>query len=117
MHILPQEIEVWYIIPAIRREFAREMKKQGMSQSQIARRLNISRAAISQYISGKRGNDIRFRPVMMRKVRKAALGLLKDGCPIREIQLLCTYLKDKGHLCRVHQELDKDLRCCGVCCP
>ena len=37
---LPQEIDVWYIIPAIRREFAKGLLKKGLKQREIAKKLS-----------------------------------------------------------------------------
>ena len=48
MQKLPQEIEVWYLIPAIRAELAKELLKEGINQTKIASILNITNAAVSQ---------------------------------------------------------------------
>ena len=48
--LMPQEIEVWYIIPAVRRELAKSMVKIGLKQKQIAVTLGITEAAVSQYL-------------------------------------------------------------------
>ena len=61
MYSLPQEIEVWYIIPAIRRELTKILIKQyNLKQKKVAMLLGISEAAISQYLSNKRGQEIKF---------------------------------------------------------
>ena len=57
---LPQEIEVWYVIPAIRREFAKGLIKKGLKQREVARMLGVTDAAVSQYFSSKRGSEVRF---------------------------------------------------------
>ena len=51
--IQPQEVEVLYILPAIRRELAKEMKKQGLEQKKIAGLLFVTEAAVSQEYAGK----------------------------------------------------------------
>ena len=44
------------LLPPMRAEMAvRLVQKQGMSQSDAAKRLGVTRAAVSQYISRKRG--------------------------------------------------------------
>jgi predicted transcriptional regulator len=44
------------LLPSMRAEMVyRLVRHQGISQSEIARRLGISRAAVSQYMSRKRG--------------------------------------------------------------
>ncbi|MBI2110228.1 hypothetical protein HYT51_00405, partial [Candidatus Woesearchaeota archaeon] len=42
----PQEIEVFYIIPALRRQLAIEMKKNGLKQKRIAELLLIEDATV-----------------------------------------------------------------------
>ncbi len=55
MKLMPQEIEVRYILPAIRKQLTIALAKDGLKQNQIARLLNITPAAVSQYIKEKRG--------------------------------------------------------------
>ena len=45
----PQEIEVWYILPAIRKELVVVLKESGLTQRKIAGMLKVTEAAISQY--------------------------------------------------------------------
>ena len=56
----PQEIEVWHIIPAIRKELVVALKEKGNSQKKIADLLNLSEAAVSQYLKLKRAREIIF---------------------------------------------------------
>ena len=51
---LPQEIELWYVIPAIRKQLVIELKRKGLKQKAIAPILGITEAAISQYNRDKR---------------------------------------------------------------
>jgi len=51
----PCEKALWYVIPYIRASLARKLDKLGLNQDEIADRLDISQAAVSQYINGKRG--------------------------------------------------------------
>ena len=55
---MPQEIEVWYIIPALRREFASILKEKGFPQKQIAEKLKLTESAVSQYLKLKRAKDL-----------------------------------------------------------
>lgn len=54
--LLLPEIESLYIVPAIRKVFAQELKKRKISQKNIAEILGISEAAVCHYVKGKRGN-------------------------------------------------------------
>jgi hypothetical protein len=49
------EIIVQYILPAIRAEMSIEMQKQGISQTNIAKVLGVTPAAVNQYLKSKRG--------------------------------------------------------------
>ena len=54
MKLMPQEIEVRYILPALRKELAIELSKD-MKQKEVANILNITQSALSQYHKEKRG--------------------------------------------------------------
>ncbi|HUK39137.1 MAG TPA: helix-turn-helix domain-containing protein, partial [Methanomicrobiales archaeon] len=46
---------VWDVLPAIRAALAAELVKNGVSQQEVAKLLEIAPSAVSQYLSGKRG--------------------------------------------------------------
>ncbi len=52
------EFSVRFVLPRIRVALARELHSRGYSVSQIARMLDMTPAAVSQYLSGKRGKSI-----------------------------------------------------------
>ncbi|KZX14185.1 transcriptional regulator [Methanobrevibacter oralis] len=54
----PCEIIVWYVIPAIRSELAKELLKLGMKQKEVSELMDITQPAVSQYITDKRGSGI-----------------------------------------------------------
>ena len=55
---IPCELIVWYVLPSIRRELARELvEKHHLSQAEVARRFGVTDAAISQYLKSKRGTS------------------------------------------------------------
>jgi predicted transcriptional regulator len=75
MHVytLPQEIEVWYIIPAVRRELSRLLTgEHGLSYDRAGDALGISKAAISQYNKNKRASKVLLHPRVLKEVEKAA---------------------------------------------
>ncbi|MHC1574233.1 MAG: transcriptional regulator [Candidatus Methanogasteraceae archaeon] len=57
---VPCENVVWYVLPAIRSELAKELAK-AMSQKEISEILGITQAAVSQYVSNKRGSKIELQ--------------------------------------------------------
>ena len=48
---IPCELIVWYILPSIRRELAKELvHNHKLTQAEVARRFGVTDAAISQYL-------------------------------------------------------------------
>lgn len=52
--MLPCESAAKTKVPAIKAKLAKELKEKGLSQKDIAVLLNVTEAAVSQYLSGKR---------------------------------------------------------------
>ena len=101
--LLPQEIETFYIIPALRRYFANYMKEAGMKQKDIAQILNINSAAISQYTNHKRGNKIDFNEAIIPEIKKSA-GEIKDTHSyLKETQRILNVIREKKEICRIHK--------------
>jgi predicted transcriptional regulator len=55
--ILPQAIELYYLIPSLRKQLAIALMKRGLKQKEVARLLSLTPSAISQYLSGKRATN------------------------------------------------------------
>jgi predicted transcriptional regulator len=54
---MPCETTVWNVLPVIRRELAVILVEEyGLSQAEVARRFDLTEAAISQYMKKKRGS-------------------------------------------------------------
>lgn len=114
--IHPQEIEVWYAIPAIRREIAIEMKRRGISQKKISLILGITEAAISQYFSKKRGHDIKFNESLKREVWKSSDRILEDNrLVVREVQRILDLPEIRMQLCEIHGQCEGSCGECRVC--
>ncbi len=112
----PQEIEVWYVLPAIRRELVKELKKQRLKQRRIAKLLGITDAAVSQYISQKRAADVKFDKEMLQQLKKSAKAIIKDnGLVMREIQRICLLCRERGVICEVHKQKE-DINCSCTSC-
>ena len=67
----PCEVIVWYVIPTIRAELAKELVKMGMSQKEISARLGITQSAVSQYIKDKRGKGIPINKEVRKGIKTA----------------------------------------------
>ena len=119
MYLLPQEIEVWYIIPAVRKELAKLFtRKYEMSYEKAGGILGISKAAVSQYLSNKRANKIKLTPEVKKEVAKSAKIVAENSkLALGEMQRILKFMKDHKCSCDVCKKYNKDvLEYCG-CSP
>jgi predicted transcriptional regulator len=56
----PCETIVWEVLPCIRAALTLELIEKGLSQNEISKMLGITQAAVSHYISKKRGSGLDF---------------------------------------------------------
>ncbi|MFH1802410.1 MAG: hypothetical protein ABH864_03065 [archaeon] len=98
MYYLPQEIEVWYVIPAVRSAIARCLIEDfNSSYERVGKILGVSRAAISQYVKGKRAAKIKLPNELGPKIMGACKILTKDETKaVDEINKLLEQLRSKG---------------------
>ena len=66
----PCEIVVWYVIPAIRSELAKDLLALGMKQKDVSELMDITQPAVSQYITDKRGSGIELSPNVKEMVKE-----------------------------------------------
>lgn len=113
--LMPQEIEVWYVLPAIRKELAKAMSTKGMKQKQIAHLLDIAESAVSQYIKEKRAKEIEFDQDVKREIAKSADIIIKNKNQLMpELKKICELARKKRIVCRLHKK--KGYSCeCEVC--
>lgn len=71
----PCEIVVWYVIPAIRSELAKDLLALGMKQKDVSELMDITQPAVSQYITDKRGSGIKLNEDIKKLVNDFALEL------------------------------------------
>ena len=115
---LRQEIEVWYVIPALRKELAKALLDLDLTQKDIAKKLGLTEPAVSQYLKNKRGKDVAFSDAALNQVKLSAKKIFKSnarGASLIEIQRLCRYLKAKGHICKIHKNLNENMKGCSIC--
>jgi len=118
--VLPQEIEVRYIIPAIRGKIARVLvEEKKISQKQAAKILGLTEAAISQYLNGKRGNEVIFSESVIDEIRKSADTILAEKGSrtkvLTEIYRISHLTNVKQILCDMHRKHSKGLESCTIC--
>ncbi len=115
---MPQELEVWYVLPAIRRELAKVLvSKHHLSQRNAASAIGVTESAVSQYFKEKRAKDIVFDNNVMEHINQSASNIVNDkSCVIKELQAICTFFKKTGNLCKIHKQESTNLPCnCEVC--
>lgn len=115
----PCEIVVWYVIPTIRSELAKELLNLSMKQKEISELLDITQPAVSQYISDKRGHGIKFNDNTMSMIIKFAKDLKEQkigrGSMIRRICDICKHIKAEEVICQLHKEKDNIPVECTAC--
>ena len=116
---MPQEIEVRYILPAIRKELAKVLvNDHSLSQKEAAKILGITEAAVSQYRHSKRANEVVFSPKIIEEIRKSAFTILNDRDRqkfLGEMHRLANLTNVKQIVCDIHRSQSKDLAKCNVC--
>ncbi len=120
---LPQEIELWYVIPVIRKELVLVLKKHGLKQNDIADRLGITSPAVSQYVKDKRAaccHEAFQQDLLRSEINKSAdkIAAQKEPNPaiaMKELNRICQIVKKHKILCDIHKEKDPSLGSCEAC--
>lgn len=79
---------VWDVLPAIRAAIAVELVKNGVSQVDASKMLEIAPSAVSQYLSGKRGYRIEFENDVKRSIELLAQDL-RDQKEVNLVKRTC----------------------------
>jgi len=101
----PQEIEVFYVLPAVRRELSLAMKSFGRSQKDIAKLLGVTEPAVSQYLSSKRASFVKFDAKIKNFIYESAKRIKCELTLMREMQRLIAFVHSERLICRVHKSL------------
>lgn len=105
--LLPQEIETFYVIPSLRKHLALAMKKNGVKQKDIADIFGINTAAISQYISNKRGGNIVFSEEIIQQINTSSKKINNKVTYLQEIQKLLQFIRESKFLCQIHKQFSE----------
>jgi predicted transcriptional regulator len=95
------EESVWYILPLIRKEFAKSLiKDHGLTQRKAAEKLGITEAAVSQYISKKRGDLKISDPTIKKEIKVSTKRIANGDVEVMKIEIcrVCHLLQAKGIL-------------------
>ena len=141
--MMPQEVEVWYVLPAIRRELARIMKtktvqrvgadgkkkEHRITQKEIAQMLGVTEPAITQYLLKDRGRRSRgdqveipkkfmsqfdkSADIMIESFEKDLVGDNPFEVMTREINRIIKIMRDDGAMCDFHRQFSAHVK--GKC--
>ncbi|MDD4498702.1 MAG: transcriptional regulator [Methanosarcinaceae archaeon] len=110
------EIMVQKVLPAIRAELSRVMiSDYGCTQQDVAEVLELSRAAVSQYVSEKRGAEIGFSEETQAEIKKFAALLLENELSyqvkVEGMCNVCKFVQKSGWLYKNAPEA----KSCSIC--
>ncbi len=115
---MPQEIQVWYVIPALRREIAKCLVKDfDMTQREAAEELGVTEAAVSQYFKSRRAKEIDFEEDALELIRDACKRVAEsDSSMAEEMYKLSVSKPVKKAMCKMHKANDPNVpEGCRVC--
>ena len=120
LETMPQEIEVRYILPAIRRELAKVfINENNLSQKEAAKILGLTEAAVSQYKHSKRASGIKFNDEVVKEIRLSARKVAAEKNNrkrlIAEIFRINNLPSVRQILCNIHRSQSKELENCNIC--
>jgi uncharacterized protein len=99
MKYTPCEYIVWHGLPVLRKELAKSMINDfGLNEKESAEKLGITPAAVSQYLSGKRGNSDITDLAILEEINLSAERIISNGngAVVTEICRLCKLFTSKG---------------------
>ncbi len=104
----PCEVIVWDVLPSIRAVLTEELVKRGLPQKEISKMLGITPAAVSHYVSKKRGYKIQFQDAVKDEIKRLANDIIQGGIDNLSLRIceICMKLRIDRTVCK----LDK----CGV---
>jgi predicted transcriptional regulator len=113
----PQEIELWIILPAIKKQIARLLlENYNLEQSEIAKILKITPSAVNQYLKNKRGSSIRFTKEVNELIVKYTQRIYDDMENV-QVELIRLLKEREVHslVCKIHKEIDPRFENCNIC--
>ncbi|MDY6966038.1 MAG: transcriptional regulator [Halobacteriota archaeon] len=113
----PCEIVIWYILPTIRAELAKELVNLELSQKATSEKLGITQAAVSQYLGNKRGKDVKLGDDIKEMISDLAKDLVNgdEDDIVPRVCAICAELKKDEKICELHREHDSFLGDCDAC--
>ena len=115
----PCHAVIWYLLPAIGMELARELVRRGMPQKEVAKRLGITPAAVSYYVKGARGAEVKLRGKTLKRIHELASDIERgkaDGARIQSaICGICKIAWSEHIVCAQYKRLGGGCSVCALC--
>ena len=93
---------VWNIVPVIKKEFAKKIVNDfKLTQREAAKKLSTTEAAISRYISGKRGVFEITNEDVLEEIEKSVKKIIKENNGknvVDEICRICNIIREKDSI-------------------
>jgi predicted transcriptional regulator len=109
------------ILPHIRADIVKILTQEyNMKQIEVSRRLGITQASVSQYLSSSRGGDKEFHnlfPEMQENAKAIAKRIAEGGGKDTQVALLCgmcSKMREGEKFCSYHKNF-LELESCGIC--
>ena len=103
----PCELVQKEYLPNLRANLAKRLHESGQSQIEIARRMNITQAAVSKYLSqgSKKGSLQKDVAILAEKLTSMILSdTAQQDMMVKEICRTCMYLRIGSTICKMHRE-------------
>ena len=112
----PQELEVWYVLPAIRKRLALGLIAKGLSQQKVASLMGVTAAAISQYKTEKRAQGDFLGTAFDQEISSAVEQInLDQNQFFPETLKLNSLIKHSEIFCNLHKKLLPEGLPCDSC--
>lgn len=111
------EIQVRYVLPVIRKELAKALMELGLSARQAASTLEITPAAVSQYLNEKRAAEIQLPKTLETDLKTQARQLKDKKTTVLEATMSLLHHNDMMKvICKYHKSKDESLpHNCKIC--
>ncbi|MEM0493552.1 MAG: helix-turn-helix domain-containing protein [Candidatus Thermoplasmatota archaeon] len=99
MRRTPCEHMMWSVLPVIRKEIAESLiRDYELTQKKAAEKLGVTPAAVSQYISNKRGQTKIIDEEILNEIKRSAGMILKHESTVltKETCRICKILRSRG---------------------
>jgi|SRR3989344_2170993 len=118
LKLMPQELEVWYLLPSLRKEIAKTLVNEyELSQKKVAEIFGMTESAVSQYLKSKRANELKFSNQELAEIKKYADKIFENKKDYHKYLFeLSKRMRGTKSLCELHKKRDSSLRKnCSLC--